>query len=119
MHTIPLEKITDGIYYLALKNTDVECVLSDGRLDMASVLHGVPNNSTLLIEHKSGHAAYNKYLSGNKIATNFKHIGYILSGSKETHSIEMEHFATIKDLYSDVEPFHNYGEALEWAQQHQ
>mgnify|MGYP000636147235 CR=1 FL=1 len=115
MRSIPLEKITDGIYYLALNNADVECVLTDGRLDMASVFHGVPKKSTLLIEHPSGQALQNRYLAGNTPAINFENIAYILSGDTQSHFNESEHINALDSFYSNVESFDNYGSALDWA----
>ena len=115
MKNIHLEKVANHIYQITLPNDNVESVLTDGRLDMASTVHGVPKNSSLIVSHQGSQSSYSQNLTGNCSAKNFHRIAYILSGHIELATMEEEHVNALQEIYPSVKSFHNSSDALAWC----
>jgi len=115
MRNIHLEKVANNAFEITLPNDAVECVLTDGRLDMASVVAAVPKNSTLIVRHESNQITDSKYLLGSRPAANFCRVAYVLSGNEASLTNELHHVEALRDLYPSVESFDNYNDALAWS----
>jgi len=116
MKRLPLKAIQNGIYHLTLHGESSSHIIASGELDVASVLHGVPRDSSLLIEHKPGLSEFNQRLQGNKPAIHFRNIGYIFSGEEKHLVNEIKYLAEIARLYRNVKSFDSFFSALKWAE---
>jgi len=115
MRNIYLEKVANNTYQITLHNDAAECILSDGSLDIASVVDAVPQNSSLIVKHEPNHAIHRQYLPGSSPAKNFRRIAYLLSGNVKSIANEIHHLEALRKIYPRVEPFNNYNDAFAWS----